>query len=67
MKKEVHFLFSRASGTNTKKVDWLDWKIKSIYSIYHFYFFISVNKMRFYIYICNTKMYELKELFQIGL
>jgi hypothetical protein len=52
MKKEEHFLFSRASGANTKKVDWMGWKRKSIYSyMISFFFSVSVDEMRFYVHI----------------
>jgi hypothetical protein len=66
MTKEEHFLFSGASGTNIKDLDWptgMDWKRKPIYS-YMTPFSFPGEERYFYVHICNIKMYGLKELFQ---
>jgi hypothetical protein len=44
----------------------MDWKRKSIYSyMISFSFLFQLMKCVF-MYICNTKMYELKELFKLN-
>jgi hypothetical protein len=46
MTKEEHFLFSRASGTNIKKVDWGGLE-KNIHL--YFYDIFSVDEMHFHV------------------
>jgi hypothetical protein len=63
MIKEDHFLFSRSSRLIPKRWTRMDWKRKSICS-YIISFSFCLMKCAF-MYICNTRMYISKELFQI--